>query len=182
MMSNIQSCSEKLNYFTIKHYNYLFINDKILKEIENVPFNRDVKCKVKGLDGKMCVTGDSNVKALQTKGKIDSTSLSLLRKWICDIITNATESFDFAVASYWVSLYNKGDYTISHHHIPAPFAFVYFIKSPIGSSPLVFSTSNTIIEPEEGKLVIFPGHLMHHVPKNECDGRMVFSGNLFPFW
>ena len=33
---------------------------------------------------------------------------------------------------------------------------------------------------ERGKLIIFPGNLFHHVPKNECDGRIVFSGNIIP--
>ena len=182
MTNNLQPCVEELHFYSIKHHNYLFMNKKILKDLEKVPFKKDVKCKVRDSNGKLRILGDTNVRALQTETRIESTSFSLLRKWICDTITNATETCDFGIGSDWAALYNKGDHTISHQHIPASFAFVYFIKSPIGSSPLVFSTSNTIIEPEEGKLVIFPGELKHHVPKNECDGRMVFSGNLFPFW
>ena len=158
------------------------MNNKILKEIEKVPFTRDVKNMCRDSDGEIRVCGDSNVKALQTTGAIESKALSLLRQWICDTTNKIAQSFDFKILSYWVARYNKGDYTLSHAHIPAPFAFVYFLKSPIGSSPLVFSTSDRNIEPEEGNLIIFPGNLNHHVPKNECDGRIVFSGNLFPIY
>ena len=56
-------------------------------------------------------------------------------------------------------------------------SFVYFIDCPRGSSPLVFSDSGKRIKAEEGKLVIFPGHLRHHVPKNKCEGRIVLAGN-----
>ena len=44
--------------------------------------------------------------------------------------------------------------------------FVYFIQCPRGSSPLVFSTSGKRVKAEEGKVVIFPGNIYHHVPKN----------------
>ena len=32
---------------------------------------------------------------------------------------------------------------------------------------------------EEGKVVIFPGNVFHHVPKNNCDGRIVLAGNIY---
>ena len=32
---------------------------------------------------------------------------------------------------------------------------------------------------EEGTVVIFPGNLKHHVPTNNCDGRIVFAGNIY---
>ena len=60
----------------------------------------------------------------------------------------------------------------------ALYAFVYFVNSPKGSSPLVFTTSGKRIKPEEGKILIFPPQLFHHVPKNKCDGRITLSGNV----
>ena len=60
------------------------------------------------------------------------------------------------------------------------FAFNYFIKTPKESSPLIFTTSGETINAEEGKLVIFPASLIHEVPKNKCDDRIVLSGNIFP--
>jgi len=176
---SIQSCVEKLKFVTIKHPNYLFMNEKILKEIKKVSFTRSQKNTYKSSDGEVNISSDSNIKAHQTYSTIESITLSLLKKWILSIV-NENNNFDYKITSYWMAFYNKGDYAISHQHSPASLAFVYFINCPVGSSPLVFSTSNTIIEPEDGKLIIFPGNLNHHVPKNECDGRLVFSGNLSP--
>ena len=85
---------------------------------------------------------------------------------------------DPKISDYWVSFYQEGDHTVPHHHLPTLYAFNYFIKTPKGSSPLIFSSSNTIIEPEEGKLLIFPSNLIHHVPPNNCNERIVFSGNI----
>ena len=58
------------------------------------------------------------------------------------------------------------------------FSFVYFIKCPKGSAPLVFTTSGKRIKAEEGKVLIFPGNMKHHVPKNKGEGRMVLAGNI----
>ena len=75
--------------------------------------------------------------------------------------------------------YRDNEFTIKHHHYPADYAFVYFVKCPKGSSPLIFTTSGKRIKAEEGKVVIFPGNLVHHVPKNKCYDRIVLAGNIF---
>ena len=46
-------------------------------------------------------------------------------------------------------------------------------------SPLVFTTSGKKIKAEEGKVVIFSGDILHHVPKNRCNNRIVLAGNIF---
>ena len=51
------------------------------------------------------------------------------------------------------------------------------MRSPKGSSPLVFDTSGRKAKPDEGKIVIFPGLIKHSVPNNRCDGRVVIAGN-----
>ena len=79
----------------------------------------------------------------------------------------------------WVARYSKGDYAVEHDHIPYSFSYVYFVKTPKGSSPLVFSTSGKRIKAEEGKVIIFPGSLRHHVPKNRCEERITVAGNVF---
>ena len=38
----------------------------------------------------------------------------------------------------WGQYYKKGAYQISHYHIHADWAFVYYVNTPEGSSPLVF--------------------------------------------
>ena len=64
------------------------------------------------------------------------------------------------------------------YHKPSIHSFVYFVRCPKGSSPLVFTTSKKRVKAEEGKIVVFPGHVLHHVPKNNCEGRVVLAGNI----
>ena len=74
----------------------------------------------------------------------------------------------------------RGYYQRPHHHNHHYWSFVYFVNAPRGSAPLVFTESNKKIIPKSGMLVIFPGWVWHHVPKNGCDGRITLAGNLLP--
>ena len=82
--------------------------------------------------------------------------------------------------NFWGMVYNKGDYTQSHHHLPYHlYSFAYFLKSKWYHPPLVFTHSGKRIPSKEGTYVIFPSHLMHHVPRNRFkEPRMTLSGNL----
>ena len=155
-----------------QHPFYKSINEKLIEECKNFTFTRNIK----NFDGSF-----TNVKALQTFNDIESPTLSLINNWILSIF-QGKYGFNFSIPVKWISHYNKGDYTIRHEHVPAAFAFNYFIKTPPGSSPLIFSTSGKKIKAEEGKLVIFPGNVEHHVPKNRCDGRITMAGNIHPIF
>ena len=79
----------------------------------------------------------------------------------------------------WFARYNKGDYTQIHYHLNyALYGFVYFVNTPKGSSPLVFTTSGKRIKSEAGKIVIFPSCVLHHIPLNKSDNRLVLAGNV----
>ena len=81
--------------------------------------------------------------------------------------------------NFWANVYEKGDYAESHCHKPYDFSFAYFVKSKWYDSPLVFTDSGKRIRPKEGKYVIFPAYLKHHVPKNRYNHqRITLSGNL----
>ena len=86
------------------------------------------------------------------------------------------------VGSFWANVYEKGDYARPHCHKPNDFSFAYFVKSKWYYSPLVFTDSGKRVRPKEGRYVIFPGHLTHHVPKHRYNNpRITLSGNLsFP--
>ena len=77
----------------------------------------------------------------------------------------------------WGQLYNKGDYQTSHVHLPHHWSFVYYVNTPPGSSPLVFTHSNRKIYPKSGEVLIFPAWIRHEVPPNKCEGRTVVAGN-----
>jgi len=78
----------------------------------------------------------------------------------------------------WFAKYGKGDYAQPHDHRPHTWSWVYFVNCPKGSAPLIFSTTGKRIKAEEGKLIIFEAHMLHEVPKNKCDNRIICAGNV----
>ena len=131
----------------------------------------------------------TNVRATQYNVKSDekTKSMQLIESWVRSLLEIRNSSFLHAPKEHgarfhmniWFAKYNKGDYTLNHRHMNyASYAFVYFVNSPKGSSPLVFTTSGKRIKAEEGKVVIFPPQLFHHVPKNKSDCRITLSGNV----
>jgi hypothetical protein len=119
----------------------------------------------------------SNLRAERTVGEYYPKSVDLIKEWVINIIRNDYGGFDYNIDA-WVAKYSEGDYAIEHDHIPYAFSYVYFVNTPKGSSPLVFSTSGKRIKAEEGKVIIFPGSLRHYVPKNRCEGRVTIAGNV----
>ena len=103
------------------------------------------------------------------------------KKIACD---KAQISFKLIVDEFWANIYNKGDYTLSHDHVnptgyQAGFGFVYFLKAKWYHPSFIFTDSGKKIRPKEGTYIIFPNHLMHHVPKNRFkETRITLSGNL----
>ena len=113
-----------------------------------------------------------------------NTSSPLLARWVGDKIRSYYNRKDASVQitysiDMWFARYNKNDSCTSHDHLPfALFSFVYFVNTPKGSSPLVFTSSGKKIKAEEGKVVIFPSMMKHHVPSNKCENRLVVAGNV----
>ena len=84
------------------------------------------------------------------------------------------------MGNFWANVYYKGDYAESHHHNPYTFSFAYFLKCENYHSPLIFSESGKKVPPKEGRYVIFPAYLKHHVPKQQYDDtRITLSGNSY---
>tara|TARA_R100000008_G_scaffold31693_1_gene17691 strand:+ start:213 stop:734 length:522 start_codon:yes stop_codon:yes gene_type:complete len=162
---------ENLPVLIEKHLYHKSLNEKILKDSKQFVWEKEKT----NPDG-----GPSNVKALQTDS-IEASSfknISLVADWAIEVAKNWSYGrVSYTLGSAWMANYNKGDYTVSHTH-PGVFAFVYFVNTPSGSSPLVFTTSGRRIKAEEGKLVVFSTMLKHHVPKNKCNNRIVLSGNI----
>ena len=111
----------------------------------------------------------------------------LVHSWVTELIKikfhykKNQDPIDYEVTG-WFANYDRGEYANSHHHLPfSIFSFVYFIKCPKGSSPLIFSTTGKRLKAEEGKIVIFPSSMMHHVPSNKCEDRRVLAGNFLPY-
>ena len=165
----------------VDYYPYVdSLRDKILRDCDKVDFTKEVY----NWDG-----GITNVRASQThpmKSVKKFPSVKLLLDYILNLIRTGdyliSSHIPFEVDHFWITKYEKGDYTLPHHHYPSVWSFVYFVTAPKGSSPLVFPTSGKRIKAEDGKVVVFPGHVEHSVPKNKCDGRMVVAGNvMYPY-
>ena len=85
----------------------------------------------------------------------------------------------YAVIDIWGGVYNKGDYADPHDHRWVHTAFCYYVNAPKNCSPLVFSTLDVSIQPEDSMLVLFDGFLEHMVPIEESDEpRIVIAGNV----
>ena len=154
------------------------LNEQILKDCENFQFSRDVR----NLDG-----GDTNVKALQTAGRLHTKSARLIEDWVIKLLEISHPGHSggdrgFKVSNSWLARYNKDDYTRPHSHRPSYKSFVYFVKSPKGSSPLVFTNTRKKIQPVEGIVVVFDGGIKHHVPPNKCEDRVVLAGNIVTYY
>ena len=148
------------------------INEKLLEEVDNIEYP---------------LTNVTNVKAKCSDWYTKSENIKKIHSWILYTIkmkySQISQHLTFPsmgkleTTNTWFSRYGQGDYTIPHDHIPSTFSWSLFVKCPKGSSPLVFPTSGKRIKAEEGKAVIFPGNILHEVPKNNCDDRIVLAGN-----
>ena len=93
-------------------------------------------------------------------------------------ISDHNTSKTYKCTDFWVNVYSKGEYAVPHAHEPALYSFAYFLNSKWYDSPLIFSDSGKKIRPKEGKFVVFPSYLKHHVPKHRYDhNRITISGN-----
>lgn len=168
------SVREKHHIVVQKHPYAESLNKKLLNDIELFNFYyRDNNLNNSNIFGSKCSLLPHQI----------TPSMQIVLDWVEQILSMQWNNFYSMNSkinmSTWFAKYNKGEYARDHNHeLHAHHAFAYFVKCPKGSSPLVFTTSNKKIKAHEGKVVIFPGNLYHHVPKNNCDDRIVFVGNI----
>ena len=158
--------TQKFPIIIERYPSYSSLNSKILKEIENISFE---------------MSYNLNLKAQRSGWNTTTPSLERLKKWVCDILVRDNSflrDYQVSVGNCWVNIYSKGDSAEFHDHVLSPYSFVYFVKCPKGASPLVVGSRGKKIKAEEGKIAIFPGAMMHMVPKNKCDDRIVVAGNV----
>ena len=81
----------------------------------------------------------------------------------------------------WGAIYNENDYTKPHTHGPALWSWVYYIQVPDNAPPLYFNEAQLCLYPKSDELIMFPGHVIHEVPKasNMTGERIVLAGNIY---
>jgi len=157
--------------------------------IGNYPHVEDFGRELKPiLENEVSTVGQTNVKAtIHTHWNYlpDHPEVIRFKKFI---IKEVDKNFDPSVIGgekasviqneFWGNVYTKGDYAQPHHHIPNSVSLVYFLKAKWYDSPLVFSDFDEKIDPEEGKYILFPSHILHHVPTHKFDHkRITISSN-----
>ena len=163
----------------IKNYADIYVAD--------YPFHKELKEEIVPLLEKYPDQPNinSNVKATHTEwdwGR-DIASVKKFRKYILNEvpipISRGGATYSLYCRDFWGNIYRKNDYTDDHNHSPYYMSFVYFLKATWYNSSLVFTHYGQKIRPREGKYVIFPSHLQHHVPKHRFrKSRITLSGNL----
>ena len=126
---------------------------------------------------------ETNVKATMTPWNILSPQIDKLKQYIIgeveEILPPNLKSLSIEWIDFWGCIYRQDEYAIPHDHVPSYLSLVYFLKSEEVYSPLVFTEDGREVTPKEGRFVIFPGYLKHHVPKHRYNNtRMTLSGNI----
>ena len=152
------------------------LNKRLLEDVKKLEVYKNPLHKTNIYAQKYAVKPDEVTASIRTIKDWVASLLVIEYPVIMGVEEECEGDFNIGV---WFAKYGIGDHTISHcHHPYGVYGFVYFVNSPKGSSPLVFTTSGKRIKAEAGKVVIFPGSLLHHVPKNNGDGRVILAGNL----
>ena len=163
-----------------KHPYYDSINEKLMEDVKKFKFiSPSENQHHTNIKGTQCNFHQNDRWTPSMHLIVDWVNVLLLEKLGAKINAGADEHNGKPSSNVWVAKYNRGDYTEDHDHAWfSLFAFVYFINSPPGSSPLVFTTSGKKVKAEAGKVAIFPGTVRHGVPRNRCDNRLVLAGNI----
>ncbi len=152
--------------------------------------NKRILNDIEGMEYPLSYT--TNVKAKMSTWSVRSPSLDDLKEIVDEYFVRAYQKHDgtplygdatMVHCDLWVARYDEDDHTLSHNHWPSTWSWVYFVKCPPGSSPLVIHTAQrgdepVEIEAKEGRLVIFPSICQHSVPSNKCKDRVVVAANV----
>jgi len=82
----------------------------------------------------------------------------------------------FTIAECWGIHYTPNTKVIMHNHFPYALSFIYCIRAPKDSSPVIIEGEH--IEPIEGQLIFFLPHQYHGTLPTNTTGRCMLVGNL----
>ena len=125
----------------------------------------------------------TNVKAKHTDWQVSSPNIDKILSWVTNILRGkyswiGQRKLIINFPDTWFVNYDEGEYTVSHDHVPSIWSWVYYVNTPKGSSPLIFTRSGKKVKAEAGKLVLFPSSVYHYVPPNKCKDRIALSANV----
>ena len=150
------------DFIVEQHPDYENLNQKLLKESEGVIYDWSDITYIKGKMSEWHICGKY---------------IDLIKEW-AKTLTPPVKGMIPRIIDAWYAIYDYDNHALTHNHGDMYASFVYYIKTPEGSSPIVFPDDNETVEARDGNILIFPGHVNHYVPKNKCDGRVVVAGNI----
>ena len=162
---------EECDIIIERHPYYESLNKKLMEDVEKVDYPEGLSYE----DYFKFYAKHSSYHTVTDNIKVvNSWVLNVLRIYFGSSLSN----YQSKVIQNWFAVYDRGDWVDCHNHFPLSFSFVYFVNCPRGSAPLKFNYSGKKVKAEEGKLVIFPAHVGHSVPKNKCKNRVSLIGNV----
>jgi hypothetical protein len=117
--------------------------------------------------------------------------IDVLVSWIHSILPDVSKRFAakesetienwwqgprFEIAECWGVNYIQGESLVEHCHFPYTLSFVYYVRTPKGTAPIIIE--NEIFEIKEGQCIFFLASHYHRVGLNDCDGRCAIVGNI----
>ena len=171
-------------YARLKMKKFNFYDFKMPMLIHEVSLNLDTDIK-RNIENFLSHHKDemnhtTNVKANSTNWTTHKTNKDIFAlSEIVLKIANDIKTLPLYTSECWGVIYNNGEKTIQHNHFPFLWSWCYYVKTPIGSSPLVFPDAKIIYEPKEDELIIFPSLCDHLVPPCSCEEkRIMVAGNI----
>ena len=82
----------------------------------------------------------------------------------------------FNIVECWGAHYNLGKSIIEHNHFPFTLSFIYYVRTPKGSAPIMIEGEPHNVK--EGQCIFFLASQYHSVGPNDCDGRCAIVGNI----
>ena len=141
---------------------YENLNQKLLKESEGVIYDW---------------TDITYVKGKMSEWHICGKYIDVIKEWVKELVPKVKNRVPMIINS-WYAKYDYDDHATNHNHGDIYASFVYYVNTPKGSSPIVFTDEDETVEAREGSLLIFPGHVNHYVPPNQCKNRVIIAGNV----
>ena len=88
---------------------------------------------------------------------------------------------NFFTFDCWGAIYDQHHHTQPHTHGPALWSWCYYIQIPNNAPPLYFREAKLEIYPKPDELILFPGHVIHEVPKASdlTEERIIRGGNIY---
>ena len=145
-----------------QHPDYEKLNLNLLKESEGVIYDWSDITYVRGKMSEWHICGKY---------------IDVIKEWV-KTLTPSIKGMIPRIIDAWYARFDYGNHALVHNHGDMYASFVYYIKTPEGSSPIIFPDENETVEAKEGNLLIFPGHINHYVPENKCEGRVIIAGNI----